>query len=84
MKSFPCYKCGKCCSNVNLATETAFLDRGDGICRSFDTETKLCTIYKKRPDICKIDLQYNKNYSHLYSWNDFVEINLKICDLLPD
>ena len=81
---FPCYKCGKCCANVNLSTETTFLDRGDGICKHFDITSKLCTIYKARPDICRVQLQYEQNYSKIYSWKEFILLNLEICKILPD
>lgn len=83
-RSFPCYSCGKCCSNVHLSVETASLDRGDGICRYLNTLSKLCNIYETRPDICQIELQYNKNYSSFYTWEKFIELNLSICESLPD
>ncbi|WP_411121406.1 YkgJ family cysteine cluster protein [Vibrio vulnificus] len=81
---FPCYSCGKCCSNLHLSQETKSLDRGDGICRHLDIENKQCCIYDTRPDICRVELQYRKTYSSTYTWKDFVEINLEICEKLPD
>lgn len=79
---FPCYKCGACCCNVNRAQETLFLDGGDGVCNYYDRETKLCTIYDTRPEICRIDTQYQLNYKDKYSWIEFIEINLIACDIL--
>ncbi len=67
---------------VNLSEQTSFLDRGDGVCLYLDTETKLCTIYQDRPAICRVDLQYDLNYKHLYSWEEFVAINLLACEKL--
>lgn len=84
MRNFPCNKCGKCCTNVHLSKITSFLDRGDGACRHFDCGTKLCTIYAARPDICRIDLQYETNYAEHWSWDDFVESNLAVCKSLPE
>ncbi|HGE8300285.1 TPA: YkgJ family cysteine cluster protein [Serratia marcescens] len=77
--SFPCSKCGLCCQQVNLAKETLFLDRGDGTCRYYDPASKGCRIYNERPDICRVDLQFALHYSHLYTWENFVELNLVVC-----
>lgn len=82
--SFPCYQCGKCCSNVHLSDETKFLDRGDGCCKHLDLDTKLCSIYEDRPDICRVELQYLSRFSKLYAWDHFVELNLEICAALPE
>lgn len=79
---FPCTKCGVCCQNVNLATETQFLDRGDGTCRNYDAATKGCGIYEERPDICRVDKQYTIHYAQQYTWNEFVALNLQACELL--
>lgn len=76
---FPCVKCGLCCQRVNLAEETRFLDRGDGTCRYFDGTTRGCTIYSERPEVCHVDLYYERHYTGIYSWEDFVEINLAVC-----
>ncbi|WP_135458887.1 YkgJ family cysteine cluster protein [Vibrio echinoideorum] len=83
LSPFPCYSCGKCCSNVHLSQETERLDRGDGICRHLNIENKQCNIYDTRPDICRVELQYRKHYSSTYTWKAFVEINLSICEHLP-
>ena len=80
--SFPCNKCGLCCMNVNLSTEYQFLDRGDGTCIYFNTTTKLCNCYDNRPDICNISIQYQKKYKNIYTWNEFIALNLEGCNLL--
>ncbi|MCV9880422.1 YkgJ family cysteine cluster protein [Brenneria sp. KBI 447] len=77
--AFPCTQCGLCCQRVNLAQETRYLDRGDGTCRHYDPESKGCRIYHQRPAICRVDLQYQLNYIHLYSWEEFVALNLSVC-----
>ncbi|WP_350551167.1 YkgJ family cysteine cluster protein [Pseudoalteromonas sp. 120-MNA-CIBAN-0494] len=81
---FPCTKCGKCCSNVNLSPITSYLDRGDGTCEHFDDNTKHCKIYDNRPEICRIELQFNKYYKERFSWNEFIAINLDVCEKLPE
>lgn len=80
--SFPCTQCGLCCQNVHLAAETQFLDRGDGTCRHYDASSKGCGIYGERPSICRVDQQYQLHYARQYSWDDFVALNLAVCDTL--
>ncbi|PJG83341.1 YkgJ family cysteine cluster protein [Caviibacterium pharyngocola] len=81
-KTFPCTACGKCCQRVNNSEQTAFLDRGDGVCKHFDMETKLCSIYETRPLVCRVEDYYKAHLAHLYSWDDFVEMNIQICNRL--
>lgn len=80
--AFPCTHCGLCCQNVHLAAETSFLDRGDGTCRHYDAASKGCGIYDERPDICRVDRQYQLHYARQYSWGDFVALNLAVCHTL--
>jgi Fe-S-cluster containining protein len=79
---FPCSQCGLCCQHVDLAAETRFLDGGDGVCRHYDAAGKACTIYAQRPGICRVEQYYDKHYVHLYRWDEFVEMNLKVCAAL--
>jgi len=62
--------------------ETAFLDRGDGVCRHLDEQQHLCTIYDERPLVCRVEDYYLKNLSSVVSWEAFVELNVQICDEL--
>ena len=57
-KNFPCSQCGACCRHVDLSELTAYLNRGDGVCRYYDQITHLCTIYDSRPEVCRIDQFY--------------------------
>ena len=82
MHDFPCDQCGICCQKVNLANELRFLDRGDGVCKHYDHASRLCSIYNDRPDICRVDRQYEEKFVKLYSWEEFVEINVKACEQL--
>lgn len=81
---FPCDNCGKCCQKVNLSEETKWLDRGDGVCKNFDDDSNLCLIYDKRPDICNVNLQYKMNYSQNYTWHEFVNLNVQVCNELKN
>lgn len=84
MKNFSCTQCGLCCQHVNFAVETQFLDRGDGVCKHYDLETKNCLIYEVRPDICRVDKSYDDIYKDLYTWDEYVELNLKVCRELQE
>lgn len=79
---FPCNSCGKCCRRVNMSDETRFLDRGDGVCKNFDEQTNLCTIYTERPLVCRVEDYYKKHLSEKIEWDEFVRINVKICESL--
>ena len=59
---FKCDKCGLCCQNLKKSYLYKDLDRGDGICKYYNTETKLCTIYSSRPLICNIEESYYKYF----------------------
>lgn len=79
---FPCTACGKCCRQVYKSEETAFLDRGDGICRHFDTATNLCRIYDNRPLVCRVEDYYKTYLSSEYTWEEFIRLNLEWCEKL--
>ena len=79
---FPCNSCGKCCRKVSSSKETVWLDRGDSVCKYLNEETNKCTIYTQRPLVCRVEDYYDKNLSQHYSWDDFIEINIKICESL--
>ena len=80
--NFPCSQCGACCRHVSLSELTAYLDRGDGVCRHHDTTTHLCTIYDTRPEICHVDQFYKQHFQEKMAWHNFVELNLIACKQL--
>lgn len=84
MREFPCHQCGLCCKSVRLAEETRFLDRGDGACRHYDEIGKTCRIYDSRPEICRVDRQYVLRYAARYTWDEFVDANLRVCQQLAE
>ncbi|WP_104760744.1 YkgJ family cysteine cluster protein [Helicobacter cetorum] len=80
----PSDKCGKCCEHVHLSELTKELDRGDGVCKHYDSKTKLCAIYETRPLICQVESMYRLYYSKEYSWQEFCALNLKVCEELKN
>ena len=76
---FPCTQCGLCCQFVDRSDETRFLDRGDGTCKHYDENSRCCKIYNERPEICSVEVMYKKHYAALYDWDQFVELNMKVC-----
>lgn len=82
LSPFPCTACGKCCRNVHLSEQTAYLSRGDGVCQYFDEQTNLCTIYESRPLVCRVEDYYKTYLSHIYTWDEFVKMNVEICNKL--
>ncbi|MET0267282.1 MAG: YkgJ family cysteine cluster protein [Duganella sp.] len=79
---FPCTQCGLCCQHVHLAVQTRELDRGDGVCRHYHDQSRGCTIYAQRPECCRVDQLFDNHYVHLYSWAEFVDLNLRACAAL--
>ena len=82
ISAFPCNSCGKCCRRVNLSELTTHLDRGDGVCKNFIEESNLCNIYNDRPLICRVEDYYKTYLVEQIEWDDFVKINLEICEKL--
>ncbi len=48
----------------------------------FEETQKRCRIYAERPDICRIDRQYEDIYRLFMSWDAFVELNQAGCEAL--
>ena len=79
---FACSRCGACCRSVSLSASTAWLANEANVCRYLDTSTEMCTIYDRRPDICRVDLQYQLHYKNDYSWTEFLDVNHECCKIL--
>lgn len=58
------------------------LDRGDGICKYFDTDSKLCIIYDERPDKCNVDKTYEKLFKDKMTIEQYYQMNYVACDAL--
>ena len=79
---FPCIQCGLCCKNLNFSDEAKLLDRGDGTCKNYDTNSKGCSIYNERPEICRVNRMYTVRYSQEYTWKEFIVLNQQVCATL--
>jgi len=81
---FPCSGCGLCCQNIAGIKELQSHDRGDGICKYFDFETKGCSIYEQRPLICQVDGMYAQKYAKEYTQEEFYRLNANVCNALQE
>lgn len=77
---FECSKCGECCRHINYILELKEFDSGNGIC--INLKDNLCTIYDCRPDICRVDVMYEKAYKEMYTREEFYKLNMDACDKL--
>lgn len=74
---FPCAQCGECCRHIDLIPQLAQFDRGDGVCIHLCGD--LCDIYNNRPEICCVDLMYEKHFSKFYSKEEYYRLNSEVC-----
>ena len=54
-------------------------DRGDGVCRNL-SEDGLCSIYDHRPEICYVDLMYEKYFHKMYTLEEYYRLNREQCE----
>lgn len=79
---FECSKCGRCCQNIKLSSIYQKFNRGDGICRYFDDESSLCTIYQNRPIECNVDAMYDIFFAKRMDREKYYELNHWYCEKL--
>lgn len=77
---FKCSMCGKCCRELKGIELYKELDRGDGICKYL--ENNKCSIYEKRPLLCRVDESYEKYFSEIYTLDEYYKLNYKVCESL--
>lgn len=75
--SFNCTRCGECCRHIDSIPQLSEFDDGSGRC--IHLKNNLCDIYDTRPDICRVDVMYEKIYSDIYSREDFYRLNEEAC-----
>lgn len=75
--SFPCVKCGLCCRNIDKIPQLKAFDTGNGTCRYLINN--LCSIYENRPEICCVDLMYERYFSDKMTRDEFYKLNKKGC-----
>ena len=79
---FKCDKCGLCCQALATVDMLAHLDRGDGICKFYISESKLCSIYDTRPLLCRVDECYDAIFAKYMSKEEYEQINYHACQQL--
>ena len=81
-KTFICDCCGCCCKNISLSPIYLKFDRGDGVCKYFDDETSLCSIYSNRPIEGNVDVVYKRYFIKKMSKKLYYEMNYRACEKL--
>ena len=81
---FYCDCCGLCCMNLSKSEIYSDLDRGDGICKYFDMDSKLCTIYEERPEKCNVYKMYNNFFIYKMTIEEYYRLNYKACNELKN
>jgi len=79
---FECDCCGCCCRNLNKSKLYSDLDRGDGIC--IYLVGNLCSIYEKRPILCRIDECYKLYFYKFMELEEYYKLNKIECEKLKN
>ena len=79
---FFCSQCGECCKNIRHIPALAGHADKNGCCKYL--KNNLCTIYENRPEVCRVDLMYEKYYSNKYTLQEFYTLNESICEILQN
>ena len=77
---FFCEKCGECCKHLDRSDLYKELDRGDGVCKYL--KQNICSIYNKRPIICRVDESYYSFFKEQISLEDYYKLNYDACNKL--
>lgn len=67
---------------VSSSSIYSALDRGDGVCKYFDDDLRLCIIYDNRPLICNIDKMYDNVFQKEMTREEYYQRNYKACQEL--
>ena len=81
---YQCEKCGACCRNLDKSEIYKHLDRGDGCCKYYNDETKLCSIYDSRPIICRVDDIYETQFKNIIDKESYYFSNHEACKKLRE
>ncbi len=74
---FHCSQCGECCRHIDKVPQLSAFDTGDGVCVHLCGNK--CDIYKTRPEICRVDVMYEKHFSSQFSRAEFYALNERVC-----
>ena len=77
---FECDQCGACCRHLDRSEIYDYLNRGDGTCIYLDGN--LCSIYDRRPTICRVDDSYNRFFKETMSLENYYKANYESCAIL--
>lgn len=77
---FNCSGCGACCRRVGTYPEFTEPVNPDGSCSHLTTENQ-CSIYDKRPLICRVEEFYERHREELKMGKlEFYELNYTFCN----
>lgn len=79
---FECDVCGHCCRNLDKSPIYLELDKGDGTCKYL--VGNLCSIYKNRPLICRVDESYEVFFKDTISIKEYYRLNCEACIRLKE
>ena len=79
--NFLCSQCGACCRNVQ---GSGLPHDGNGVCLHLNKKTNKCSIYKDRPEECRVDEMFEKHFKNKISKKEFFILNTKACHVLID
>lgn len=77
---FKCDKCGECCRHLNNSELYKGLDRGDGVCKYL--AHNLCSIYDRRPLLCRIDDSYAVYFKDQMTKDEYYKMNHDGCKII--
>ena len=78
--SFNCTSCGACCRRIWAVDNFPHPIREDGSC-SMLTEDNKCSIYDKRPPVCRVSDMYEKHKKEYgVSRKEYYQINNLLCN----
>lgn len=80
---FPCTRCGLCCQRISGVDDLKAFDRGNGVCRHYDTDEG-CLIYDSRPLACRIIEGFERYASNQLSIEQYLRSNADVCNRLQD
>lgn len=79
---FHCSACGMCCRKIGGKSLYQSLDRGDGICMYLSGNW--CSIYEKRPLLCRVDDAYDVIFKGKISLEMYYAMNYEVCKRLQE
>lgn len=66
----------------SMIKEFPFQVTATGACEKYDAESKLCTVYETRPDVCRVDVVYDRVYKHAMSRQEYYRLDEAACESL--